>query len=96
MEKFSRAERRAQTARIKAKRKSYWGYPHRYWCGNDDPPCPPKQMDARRLGMVSQTPHPCSCPMGCGNARAFYGRSLKEIVQIIDMEQQMKETTMTF
>lgn len=83
MERFNRAERRAQIARLKAKRKTYWGYPDRY---GSKAPVP---MEARRLGMVVQNPQVCSCYMGCGNARAFYGRTLKEIVDIIDMEEQM-------
>lgn len=83
MERFNRAERRAQTVRLKAKRKTYWGYPQRFGtCGY--PPHSPEGMSPRQLGMVSQTPHPCSCALGCGNARAFYGRTLKEIVHMIE------------
>lgn len=93
MERFNRAERRAQVARLKAKRKSYWGYPNRWTNCVDEPPGPPAEMDARQLGKVVQYPQACSCRMGCGNAREYYGRSLKEIVQIVTMKE---EVTMLF
>lgn len=81
MEKFNRAERRAQTARLKAKRKLYWGY-GRSWGAE-----PPEQMRPDQLGKVVQNPQACSCLMGCGNARKFYGRTLKEIVHMIEQKE---------
>jgi hypothetical protein len=78
VEKFNRAERRAQTARLKAKRKHYWGYGHAY--GQEGV----SEMSPTQLGRVVQYPQACSCPLGCANARGAYGRSLKEIVQMIE------------
>jgi hypothetical protein len=74
MEKFNRAERRHQLARIKAKRKGYWyGYP--------------AEMTPKRLGMVSQTPALCSCHM-CGNPRKFFGdRTLQELVHLHELKE---------
>ena len=69
MEKFNRAERRHQTARLKNKRKHYHGF---------------DVMTPLQLGAIVTTPQACSCIMGCGNARRFYGRTLKEVIHQID------------
>jgi hypothetical protein len=73
MEKFNRAERRHQLERIKAKRKGY------QW----------RENDARQIGILASTPQRCSCLLGCGNERAFYGRTLKELVQMIDLKTEV-------
>ena len=82
MEKFNRAERRAQVARLKAKRKSYWGYGASY--GREGKTV----MSPARLGAIVQHPQSCSC-MGCGNQRRYTGRTLKEIVQIVTMKEEV-------
>ena len=53
-----KAERRASRARLKKKRRGWWGY-------ND--------KTAVQLGRVVDTPTPCSCWM-CGNPRKYFGR----------------------
>ena len=60
-----RSWRRAQRERLKHKRKHYWmGH-----AGSDD----------RMLGIVVDTPRPCSCIM-CGNPRRHFGqRSVQEL-----------------
>jgi hypothetical protein len=37
--------------------------------------------------MIVATPQLCSCSMGCGNARAYYGRKLKEIIHQINLKE---------
>ena len=64
MEKFNRAVRRHHIARLKAKRKSYWGFALGY--GTESP----VRMSPRQLGCVVQNPACCSCAM-CGNPRRF-------------------------
>ena len=88
MEKFNRAERRAQIARLKAKRRYYWGYGNTW----SRPTEGVDEMSPTQLGRVVQYPQACSCPMGCGNARRYYGRTLKEIVHMIEE----KEGIMSF
>lgn len=75
----NRASRRRATAKVKAKRsKSYWGRLTR----NAEEPMTPRQA-----GMATNTAAPCSCPM-CGNARRHFGaRTLKEIIQLIDLKE---------
>ncbi|SOE66820.1 hypothetical protein SAMN05414139_02916 [Burkholderia sp. D7] len=51
------ARRRADRARIKERRRYWWG---RYL------------VDATERGKVIDTPTPCSCPM-CGNPRHYFG-----------------------
>lgn len=76
MERFNRAVRRHHVARLKAKRKNYWGY--RYL---DD------SMSAKRLGMIVQTPCNCSCDM-CGNPRKFYGAlTRQEVIHTINLKE---------
>lgn len=58
MQKFNRAERRFQTARLKAKRKSY----RSVWIKNDP----------TLLGKVVQYPCRCSCAM-CASGSKLYG-----------------------
>ena len=71
MRTSGRAERRKHVARLKNKRKNYWGYPTVWSAGVWEPSqfsCAPKPMDARQLGKVVQYPASCSCS-GCCNAR---------------------------
>jgi hypothetical protein len=79
MEKFNRAARRKATALIKAKRsKSYWGRL---------PASAMEPMSPRQAGMVANTAAPCSCHM-CGNVRRLHGeRTLKEIIQLIELKE---------
>lgn len=79
MEKFNRAVRRHHTARLKAKRKTYWGN------GKGTKYSP--YMTARQLGIVVHTPQICSCGLGCGNARRCYGRTRKELVHIVNLKE---------
>lgn len=64
MEKFNRAVRRHHVARLKVKRKSYWGYGRTYGAEA------PVGMSPQQLGCVVQNPANCSCAM-CGNPRHF-------------------------
>lgn len=76
MEKFNRAERRAQVARLKQKRKFYFGggFDNETISGyNQHIP-----LEGRQLGRVVQYPAMCSCPM-CGNSRRHFGeRTIQE------------------
>ena len=63
MERFNRAVRRHHIARLKQKRKHYWGYGRRVEHGESS-------MNAMQLGKVVQYPQVCSCG-GCGNARRW-------------------------
>jgi hypothetical protein len=67
MEKFNRAERRAQVERLKHKRQFYYNYGKRAEHTNQ------VFMSARQLGQVVQYPAACSCTM-CGNARRHFGQ----------------------
>lgn len=63
----ARALRRHQAARLKKARRMYWGGFRTSLEG-----------DARRMGMVLATPHPCSC-RACANERRVTGLpSLRE------------------
>jgi hypothetical protein len=68
MEKFNRAVRRHHVKRLKAKRKTYWGYPRLERYGPGNIPLGPDRMNAHQLGKVVQYPQACSCA-GCGNVR---------------------------
>jgi hypothetical protein len=74
----NRASRRRATAKVKAKRsKSYWGRLNQ----REEP------MTPRQSGIVTNTAAPCSCAM-CGNVRRITGqRTLKEIIQLIDLKE---------
>lgn len=64
--KYSRAQRRADYARLKEKRQTHWGYGNQGWrqyCKHA-----PVKMSPALAGMVANTPTPCSCYM-CGNPR---------------------------
>jgi hypothetical protein len=66
-----RAIRRHHIARLKKKRKNYWGYPTVWQWGVWEPnrfSRAPQPMDARQLGKVVQYPAVCSCE-GCCNVR---------------------------
>lgn len=70
VEKYSRAQRRHDRARLKIKRQFHWGYGHiAEWAGRT-----PEEagninyMSAVVAGFVVNTPTPCSCD-GCGNPR---------------------------
>ena len=72
MEKFNRAERRAQVERLKRNRQFYYGYGQR--AEHTDQVF----MSPRQLGRVVQYACACSCPM-CGNARRHFGhRTIQE------------------
>jgi len=59
--KNSRAQRRHDRARLKKKRQTHWGYGKQGWRQYTE-------MSPAVLGMVVNTPTPCSCYM-CGNPR---------------------------
>jgi hypothetical protein len=82
MERFNRAERRHQTARLKAKRKSYRGYGASYGTQGI------LYMSEKQLGRIVQYPQACSCS-GCGNSRKYFGRTLKELVHIHDLNEEL-------
>lgn len=87
MERFNRAERRAQVERLKARRKNYWGY-GRPWSARGAEPMGPKQ-----LGRVVQYPQVCSCT-GCGNQRRSEGPTKAERVQAHDLNEFRKGEAM--
>lgn len=67
--KNSRAQRRHDRARLKNKRRTHWGYGKQGWrsyCGTERDS--QYEMSPGTLGMVVNTPTPCSCYM-CGNPR---------------------------
>lgn len=78
MEKFNRAVRRHHRARLKAKRKSYWG-------GN-------AASTPTAQGAVTRTPQVCSC-VGCGNPRWIWGRSISELRMYQDLGDETDEPT---
>lgn len=63
--KFDRGYRRFQVARLKEKRKHYWG-------NYTDIADHMHYTKQRFLGMVVRTPHPCSKEC-CGNQRHMWG-----------------------
>jgi hypothetical protein len=84
MEKFSRAQRRADIARLKQNRKNYYRNGISYGQSGI------QLMSARALGRVSQDPQPCSC-YGCGNPRKHFGEiTCKEKLHLIDVEFYLK------
>ena len=64
--KFSRAQRRSDSLRLKNKRASYWGFGKYGWKERTNHS--PTYMSAKQIGSVVDTPTPCSCWM-CGNPR---------------------------
>lgn len=68
MREGNRAIRRFHVARLKKKRKNYWGYPTRWSRPYDALPSAPVEMDKQQLGKVVQYPQACSCA-GCCNVR---------------------------
>jgi hypothetical protein len=71
MERFNRAERRRQIARLKKARKLYWSYDYEMRYRG-------RIMPKSTQGKVVQYPAACSCPM-CGNPRRHFGhRTLRE------------------
>ena len=75
MEKFNRAVRRHHSARLKCNRKTYWYGEY-------------SALTPRHLGKVLHTPQLCSLDLCCGNARAAYGRTLPELLQLIDWQHE--------
>lgn len=80
-QKYSRAQRRADYARLKKKRRNHWGYGGQGWrsyCYEGVRTMPPEVA-----GSVVNTPTPCSCYM-CGNPRrnswanVYEARTLQE------------------
>ena len=57
------AVRRHHYRRLQKTRKNYW-------FGG---------MDNKELGMIANTPHPCSCVGGCGHMRQMYGPTRQEL-----------------
>lgn len=73
MKDMSRAIRRHHAARLKRARRFYFASDNR--------------TDPRRLGMVLQTPAPCSCSM-CGNRRRYIGRTIAELIQLVRLTEE--------
>jgi hypothetical protein len=66
-----RSERRAHIERLKKKRRFYWGKDLHHINNELDP--------GRQLGMVVDTPKPCSCWMCSNPRRGLNERTLQEI-----------------
>jgi len=62
--KYSRAQRRCDYARLKKVRANYWGYGTSSYLGD-------RYMQPRTLGLSINTPSPCSCWM-CKNPRKVW------------------------
>jgi hypothetical protein len=67
---FNRSERRHHIERLKKNRKIHWG----------------RKLNKAELGLVVNTPTPCSCP-ACGNPRRHFG---KKTIQERKVEQEYK------
>lgn len=65
---MSRAIRRHHAARLKRKWVTVLSVHNRM----------PDWVDPRRIGLRFNTPHPCSCTMGCANQRACEGPTMQE------------------
>ena len=89
-ESQGRALRRHHVARLKRRRKSYWGYPSVLGTPLDEAPQAPRSMDARQLGKVTQNPQMCSCP-ACGNARRLVGGTMQERRWLDQYREQLDE-----
>ncbi len=61
MKTNQRAVRRHHYQRLKKNRRDYWRSPEEV------------ELTKKELGRVANTPHPCSCSMGCGNPRRVTG-----------------------
>jgi hypothetical protein len=70
-----REDRRFQIERLKNNRKGYWGYGFGRGTKYIEPPDP---MSPKQLGVVVQTPHPCSC-RACGNQRRTGNNGLERL-----------------
>lgn len=81
MEKFDRSTRRHHSARLKEKRKSYWGY-------NRPTRSDPEPMSARCRGLVLNTPKMSQC-VCCSNQRKHWGRTFSEIRKHLQAEQDL-------
>lgn len=86
MEKFNRAERRHHVARLKRARRRYWGM----WLWGFNPNDP---SDIGRIGKLVHTCQACSC-LGCGNQRQYEGLTRAERLNVVDLQQQLKELNM--
>lgn len=84
MQRFNRAERRHQAARLKRARRRYWGM----WMPmfRFDPENP---HDIHRLGKILHTPQCCSC-LGCGNQRQYEGVTRAERLQLFELLQWLR------
>lgn len=58
------AVRRHHYRRLQKTRRNYWGR---------------ELTDKRELGMIANTPQPCSCIGGCGHMRQAYGLTRQEL-----------------
>ncbi len=74
MNKFSRAQRRADYRRLKNKRKNHWGYGTNGWRGYWEHGL--EVMSKRQAGMVVNTPAPCSCWMCCNPRHSYMEKTL--------------------
>jgi len=82
----TRAWRRWQYQKRKMNRKHYWGGPV-----GTEPGVRYMQTEEERLGMVANTPQPCSCIGGCGHMRQAYGPTIQERKAAEDAQAQIEE-----
>jgi hypothetical protein len=68
VEKYARAQRRSDRARLKTKRQFHWGYGRKDASVSGPPSGGINFMSPGVAGGVVNTPTPCSCWM-CGNPR---------------------------
>ena len=73
---MSISQNRHERERLKAARCRYWGRDLR--------------GDAKRLGKVATTPHPCACVF-CVNRRARSGMTMQELRTELNYREQMEE-----
>ena len=67
-----RSIRRHHVDRLKSSRRYFWGHKRDL------------SQDARAIGMVVNTPNPCSCYM-CGNPRRFFKMDALDEVSSLEM-----------
>ena len=82
----TRAWRRWQYQKRKMNRKHYWGGPV-----GKEPGVTYRQTEERRLGMVANTPHACSCFGGCGHLREACGLTRQERRAEASAKEQIEE-----
>lgn len=99
---MSKAIRRQHLKRLKAKRKHYWGalgaHSQVSYHGLVDgkvvvkhqPQSGLNRLTGKRLSQATHTPSVCSC-LGCGNARRYVGKTLKELDFDLRYREQVEE-----